>query len=42
VDPADWDLSLAAGSGLIDAGDPTLTDAAGTRSDIGAYGVSGW
>lgn len=37
-DPTAWDLRLATGSPLIDAGDPTLTDVDGTTSDIGAYG----
>ena len=38
TDPADWDLTLASGSSLIDAGDPSLSDADGSTSDIGAYG----
>lgn len=33
-----WDLSLASGSPLIDAGDPDLLDADGSRSDIGWTG----
>jgi hypothetical protein len=41
-DPRDklrtWDFHLAADSPLIDAGDPALLDADGTRSDMGAYG----
>jgi hypothetical protein len=36
--PSTWDLHLAPGSALIDAGDPSLVDPDGTRSDIGAYG----
>ncbi|MBK9644875.1 MAG: right-handed parallel beta-helix repeat-containing protein [Deltaproteobacteria bacterium] len=32
------DLSLASGSSLINAGDTTIKDDDGTRSDIGAYG----
>ena len=34
----DWDLTLATGSALIDAGDPAILDADDTTSDIGAYG----
>lgn len=40
-----WDLTLDAGSSLIDAGDPSILDADGTTSDIGAYGGpdgNGW
>lgn len=33
-----WDLHLQAGSPLIDAGDPALSDPDGTRSDVGLYG----
>lgn len=33
-----WDFSLAAGSDLVDAGDPAVQDVDGTRADIGAYG----
>lgn len=40
-DAADWDLSLGTGSPLIDAGDPSISDADGTRSDIGGYGGPG-
>ncbi len=40
-DCAGDDLRLSAGSPLIDAGDPTLTDPDGSRSDIGAYGGPG-
>jgi hypothetical protein len=36
-----WDLRLGAGSDLIDAGDPNVTDADGSVSDIGAYGGPG-
>ena len=36
TDPMDWDLTLAAGSGLIDAGDPSILDTDGSTSDIGA------
>ena len=39
--PWDWDLTLDPGSLLIDAGDPLILDADGTRSDIGAYGGPG-
>ncbi len=38
-DPAD--LIPASGSPAIDAGDPTLLDSDGSRSDIGAYGGPG-
>jgi hypothetical protein len=38
ADPLNWDLSLQSGSALIDAGDPSIDDADGTTSDIGAYG----
>jgi len=43
ADPADWDLHLdpSLPSGLIDAGDPTLFDPAGDRSDIGTWGGAG-
>lgn len=40
-DPADWDLTLQAGSPLIDAGDPERSDLDGSPSDIGAHGGSG-
>ena len=33
-----WDLTLSSDSPLINAGDPAVLDADGTRSDIGAYG----
>ena len=36
--PAAWDLTLASGSALIDAGSPSLEDPDGSVSDIGAYG----
>ncbi len=36
-----WNLRLSAGSALIDAGDPSILDADGTTSDIGAYGGPG-
>jgi hypothetical protein len=35
---SDMDFSLATGSALIDAGDPGILDADGSRSDVGAYG----
>jgi len=40
----DWDLHLSAESPLVDAGDPSIEDADGSRSDLGAYGGSegGW
>ncbi len=34
----DWDLTLSAGSAAIDAGDPTILDADGSTSDLGAFG----
>ncbi len=37
----DWDLTLGSGSDLIDAGDPSLEDADGSLSDIGAMGGPG-
>ena len=39
--PENWDMTLADGSPLIDAGDPELEDPDGSRSDIGAYGGPG-
>ena len=36
-----WDLTLASGSALIDAGDPTIEDVDGSTSDIGAFGGPG-
>ena len=43
VDPTsgNWDLTLSSGSDLIDAGDPDVDDADGSRSDIGAMGGPG-
>ena len=38
TDAADWDLTLASGSGLIDAGDPAILDTDSTTSDIGSHG----
>ena len=38
VNPANGDFRLQAGSPAIDAGDPTLFDSDGSRSDMGAYG----
>ena len=40
----DWDLHLSADSPLVDAGDPSIEDVDGSRSDLGAYGGSegGW
>ena len=40
-DPQEWDLHLASGSALIDAGDPSIEDADGSTSDMGAYGGPG-
>lgn len=40
-DPLLWDLRLQSSSQCINAGDPELLDADGTRSDIGAYGGPG-
>ncbi|MCP4804015.1 MAG: hypothetical protein GY913_19350 [Proteobacteria bacterium] len=37
-DPTAWDLTLGAGSPLVDAGSPDILDADGSASDIGAYG----
>jgi hypothetical protein len=34
----DWDLTLQAGSPLVDAGDPAILDADGSESDIGSRG----
>jgi hypothetical protein len=36
-----WDLTLSAGSDLIDAGDPKYKDADGSTSDIGSRGGEG-
>ena len=41
VDPAAGDFTLAAGSPAIDAGDPSILDANGSRSDMGAFGGPG-
>jgi hypothetical protein len=41
TDPSAWDLTLATGSALIDAGDPSILDPDGSTSDIGAYGGPG-
>jgi hypothetical protein len=38
VNAASDDFHLASGSPCIDAGDPALTDANGTRADMGRYG----
>ncbi len=37
-DSIDWDLALDPSSPLIDAGDPAILDADGSRSDVGGYG----
>ena len=39
--PWTWDVHLGRGSGLVDAGDPSLLDPDGSRSDIGAFGGPG-
>ena len=36
--PLDWDLSLASGSSLIDAGNPDVQDLDGSTADMGAWG----
>jgi len=41
ADPLDWDLSLAPGSQLVDAGSADTQDADGGPADIGAYGGRG-
>jgi len=41
ADPSAWDLTLATGSDLIDAGDPSISDPDGSRSDVGAHGGPG-
>ena len=41
ADPTAWDLSLRSGSPAIDAGDPSVLDADGSVSDLGAYGGPG-
>ena len=38
---SDWDLHLDTSSPLVNAGDPNILDADGSRSDIGAYGGPG-
>ncbi len=38
ADPLDWDLHLALGSPLIDAGDPAIADPDASPSDMGPYG----
>jgi hypothetical protein len=38
IDPGSLDWRLQAGSPAIDAGDPALTDADGSRRDMGAWG----
>ncbi|MBM4389728.1 MAG: hypothetical protein FJ090_01290 [Deltaproteobacteria bacterium] len=38
VPPAEWDLRLATGSPLIDAGAPECVDVDGTRCDLGVFG----
>ncbi len=38
VAPDNWDLHLAAGSPLIDAGAPDCVDVDGTRCDVGVFG----
>jgi hypothetical protein len=40
-DPATWSFTLSASSAMKNAGDPALSDADGSRSDIGAYGGPG-
>jgi hypothetical protein len=37
-DPRVWDLALAAGSQLINAGNPAVMDLDSSRADIGAHG----
>ena len=37
VESEHWELHLATGSPVIDAGDPSITDSDGSTSDIGAY-----
>ena len=41
LDPMNWDLTLVAGSALVNAGDPDLLDPDGSTSDIGAFGGPG-
>ena len=40
-DPTAWDLTLTASSSMKNAGDATITDTDGTRSDIGSQGGPG-
>ncbi|MBM4367439.1 MAG: hypothetical protein FJ102_14600 [Deltaproteobacteria bacterium] len=40
-DAAYWDLTLSASSSLVNAGDPSVYDTDGSRSDVGAYGGPG-
>ena len=40
-DPLDWDLHLAVGSPLIDAGAPNALDPDGSPADMGPYGGPG-
>ncbi len=39
--PMSWGLTLNTRSDMIDAGDPSILDADGTTSDVGAYGGPG-
>ncbi len=41
LDPASWDLHLAAASPLVNAGSPDVTDPDGSVSDMGAFGGPG-
>ena len=41
ADPETVDLTLSTSSPCLDAGDPSLTDADGSRSDMGSYGGEG-
>jgi hypothetical protein len=38
VDPEAGDFTLTTASPAVDAGDPTRSDADGSRADAGAYG----
>lgn len=40
-DPLAWNLTLTASSALRNVGDPSILDADGSRSDVGAYGGPG-
>ena len=45
ISPSDWDLHLGGDSGMRNTGDPAISDADGSRSDIGGFGGpegSGW